>query len=288
MTNPTSERVQSRYINSLKFTKETYRIVLYLYLRPHEVVPGLEMAIVGLLVSIVCAIIVGIQFDYNHITSAIFENPFLVIIFLIVFAIFGIFQFVCGFKMAIGLRRPKWGSERWNLRESYTMEKLSLETTNSLAFYPCVIDYYVTLPFLFSRLTGGWLTTTWDNTPYLYDEIPYLVPTKKELSPKDPNNVPEFINFSATFFEEYFLKGHSDKTEYKYGDIFDIVEYKKVPDYALIRMNDEETEILIKKDAFNGDSWDDVKEFILNRQEEQKKLIKQEKKKNRKKRFKHD
>ena len=84
------------------------------------------------------------------------------------------------------------------------------------------------------------------------------------------------------------MKGHSDKTEYKYGDIFDIVEYKKVPDYALIRMNDEETEILIKKDAFNGDSWDDVKEFILNRQEEQKKLIKQEKKKNRKKRFKHD
>lgn len=276
------------FSNSFCFNRETYKYVFYLHMRPHEVVPGLEMIFCGFLVSFVGLIFFGFEFSTGDIIANVKEYLPFYIFFLILFVFYGLLQFFYGFKMTFGLRKPKWGTERWNLRELLTMEKLNSTSTATPVFAPCVVDFYVSISAISFRFMGGWLTTTWDNTPYLYDEIPYLVPTKKELSPTNPDKIPEFINFSTTFFEDYFLKGHSDKTEYKYGDIFDIVEYKKVPDYALIRMNDEETEILIKKDAFNGDSWAEVKEFILSKQEEQKKLIKQEKKKNRKKRFKHD
>ena len=270
--------------NSFSFNKDVYRLAFFLHTRPHEVYAGLEMLVIGFLISFGFVFVLWIPVCASHNDIIVFFSRHWVFWFFLAFITlyYGFAQLIYGVCLIVGLRRPFWGTIRWNLREDLTLERLSKANCSSLVFYPCIREPASLSLSIFSRVKGGWWGTSWYNAPLYYDEIPFILPTKRALTPKNLSQVPEFINFSATFFEDYFLKGHSDKTKYKYGDIFDIVEYKKVPDYALLRMNDGETEILIKTDAFNCGNWAEVKEFILDKKEEQKKGIKEEKKKKQK------
>lgn len=164
-----------------------------------------------------------------------------------------------GFRMWRGLRHPRWGHPRWDARTNATFRMLGDGSV------PKPISPYARSGFSpMTIMPMAWIGSSWSDQPLFYDIIPGLLPLVRHLDPRRNEGQPKrSITFEARFYPDRVEKGSTEHPQtYLYGEIFDIVEDKRFPSLAIIRMKDEVSEIVIHKDSFEGISWEGVKDYI--------------------------
>ena len=168
---------------------------------------------------------------------------------------------VYGFRLWRGLRRPRWGTPRWEARTELSFRALADGPT----WKPVSERAYRSLlagPFVLATL--AWADAEWHDEPYAFDSVPGLLPrfSREELEPGSP--APRLAWFEARFHADRVEKGRPGEgaASFDYSEVFDIVEDRRFPDLAIIRMGDERSEVVVRPSAFEGASWEEVKALV--------------------------
>ena len=168
---------------------------------------------------------------------------------------------VYGFRLWRGLRRPRWGTPRWEARTELSFRALAEGPT----WKPVSERAYRSLlagPFVLATL--AWADAEWHDEPYAFDSVPGLLPrfSREELEPGSP--APRLAWFEARFHADRVEKGRPGEgaASFDYSEVFDIVEDRRFPDLAIIRMGDERSEVVVRPSAFEGASWEEVKALV--------------------------
>lgn len=166
---------------------------------------------------------------------------------------------VYGFRMWRGLRHPHWGTPRWEARTNAAYRLLAEGPSKS----PLPTRFLNSWSPMFI-MSIAWYGCTWDDMPLFYDEIPGLWPLISMIDPRRNEGPPlRLASFEVRFYPNHLEKGSKTSgIAYRYEDVFDVVEDKKLPDLAIIRIKDMVSEVVVRPSALRGESWEEVKARI--------------------------
>lgn len=245
------------------FDEKTFQKFVRLFMEPHERPAGWWFIIA-------CSIMLCLYVLFLSITLSSTQQIIWIQVLLVLLSIACIRYVLLGAAMVIGIRRPSWGSKRWNSKTRMIFERLHYyDTENPLCFRTptslACSDRWP--PFLVSYslayLTFGNSSIFFDrfNAPLAYDLVPGLLPRYKD----GPNNIKLEIEFSGAFLPDCILKGSHERVfAESYADVHDVIEdQKRYPGLAIIRHENAYSQLVVFTDKLEGGTWDDVKRHIL-------------------------
>ena len=280
--------------NSFTFKEDDFRKYFALYLRPHENWSGvfcfsLFFAIISfygvhMLLNVVitlCSSIFGVsKVSLNDAWNSIISEGivfYIVAIVLATFFVIFVHLMVLSYRRTLGKEKIDWKSDKWTKRTQMAFAELHQGNTKKPAVEGT--HYFPLSLWDSTRLTFygfGIKQTKWYNRNAFFTNCEILpgLDFPKGLKEKNfvpPENLVLECEFESRFYEDRIEKGNvQHPVIFKYFDIFDIVEWCKVPEFAIIRMKDKESEIVIKKNAFDGKTWKQARQYILARKNEEK------------------
>lgn len=69
--------------------------------------------------------------------------------------------------------------------------------------------------------------------------------------------------FEARFYGDRLEKGSDGQAvTFVYADVFDIVEDRRFPDMAILRIKDKRSEVVVRPSAFEEATWEEVEDRI--------------------------
>ena len=255
------------YSNKFIFDHDAFYRCFLLYMRPHEKLAGIKGASFAATILFVLFLPINILFMQALLQNELIfndSNNIGYLLFAFVYLIF-ILQIVNGVIMFSGIKRPNVKLKRWNAKVSYSFYKLG--TTFRPSPYVDITSGDVPIYMRFKQLViGFWLGYDRFDVPRFYDEVPYLLPTLKELEVPKGALVPTSVNFQTTVTNDAIIKGNpANKVTFSFDQVYDIFEWKKIPEYAIVRMKNEEDQIIIKKDAFAKGTYEEFASFVRSR-----------------------
>ena len=255
------------FTNKFSFDSESFYKCFLLYMRPHEKLAGIKGA--SFAATIMFLLFLPI---HGMIILAILNHEFLIdrsdllICFLIGSCDFiFMLQIVNGVIMFSGIKRPNVKRRRWNAKVSYSFYKLGTSLRSSP--FAGIISVGFPIYYIISQHTMGfWAGYDRHDEPWFYDDIPYLLPTLKELEVPKGALVPTSVSFQTTVTNDAIIKGNpANNVTFSFDQVYDIFEWKKIPEYAIVRMKNEEDQIIIKKDAFTKGTYEEFASFVRSR-----------------------
>ena len=255
------------FANKFSFDSESFYKCFLLYMRPHEKLAGIQGASFAAVIMFLLFLPIHGMFILsiaNH-EFLIDSSDFLICIFIGSLDLIFTLQIVNGLIMFSGVKRPKVKGKRWIAKTKYAFHKLAttkcsspfLEISNSSSFLG-------TFP---TRFTLGWCFGYGKHDrPRFYDHIPYISPSLKSLAVPSGLMVPRSIDFQTTITHNSIVKGsREDGVTFSFDQVYDIFEWKKIPEYAIVRMKNEEDQIIIRKDAFTKGTYEEFASFVRSR-----------------------
>lgn len=156
-------------------------------------------------------------------------------------------------------RHPDWGSREWQAKSDAMFRHLaSGDTANPIDPSVEKTSFLLDSSFLCAK---GLLTLgdSWYDTRVSFRHLSWRFVRDRAERPTASHNVP----FSARFYADRIEKGsHGAVFARSYRDVFDVVEDKRYPDWAIVRSSDRVSHLVVKKSALLGASWDEVKARI--------------------------
>ncbi|WP_087193031.1 hypothetical protein [Gordonibacter sp. An230] len=249
------------------FDEAAFREYYELRFRPHDRPSGWKFMWLGL-VALAIGVFLGILVwpGVLHVVEALRSGAEVdvptVVLLLYLSAWCAAYSWVTvyGFRLWRGLRHPRWGAPRWEARTELSFRALADGPT----WRPVSERSYRSLlagPFVLATL--AWADAEWHDEPYAFDSVPGLLPrfSEDELRPSSP--APREARFEARFYRGSLSKGSGGgAAAFAYSEVFDIVEDRRFPDLAVIRMKDERSEVVVRPSAFEGASWEEVKALV--------------------------
>ena len=241
------------------FDEAAFRECFELRFRPHDRPTGWRLASLGLLsLSLGASFAAALAWLRAPDAAAAAEgggaDPLLAVLVPLVLAWCAAWARVAvfGVWLARGRRRPRWGAARWEARTELSFR--------ALADGPTLKPVSESADRLLPALGGA----GWSDAPWAYDLLPGLLPrfSREELEPGSP--APRLAWFEARFHADRVETGRPGEgaASFDYSEVFDIVEDRRFPDLAIIRMGDERSEVVVRPSAFEGASWEEVKALV--------------------------
>ena len=283
-----------KYKNKFIFDELAFRKYFELFMIPHQLwKDASRLSYIGLIFSTPWFFMIGVWYVcviQDALTGSYYnDNPFYHVSFIpptfiaLLYPVCMWFCFAYGayFSMKVrkGKHNPKWGTGEWNKRTRYAFQILKYGASR-----PALLGTYYTPALLWGAPFITWYSVAmhnkWYNCNYFFTNCCILpgVDFPKRNYLNDLEYQPDLqlmCDFESRFFEDHIEKGSKRKSvSFEYSEIFDIVESVRVPEFAIIRMKDQVTEIVVNKNAFEeASSWSEVREFIYSKmpKEERKK-----------------
>lgn len=109
-------------------------------------------------------------------------------------------------------------------------------------------------------LLGLGLFLGWSRAPWFYDKevgagLP--APSYKEIQHL------KVLSFSCSFYEDHIEKGSAGgAVTNTWADVIDVVEWKRIPEFAILRLRKGEGEVVVRKDLITQEDWGWIKEKV--------------------------
>lgn len=180
---------------------------------------------------------------------------------------------LAGAAGVLGIRQPRWHAVWCRIGMAHCLAKLRhTETASPDAGWRPISVATAMSPRLpktgrrkpywklsgFQELFQGLLG--WAREPRMYDTHPWEgtmppAPTVEELERTF------HITFRAAFFEDRIEKGRGSVFAARYDDIHDIIEWRRIPNLAVIRLKGGAGELLVRTDLMEPATWQRIKKL---------------------------
>lgn len=184
--------------------------------------------------------------------------------FLLTLGLIALAGTIFGVRLHLGYHKPNWIHPRWQVRIEMVFRFLHASDTQCMLFIGLdeqgkprrIVSTISPVTFL---MPFAYTDTGPHDQPLFFDIVPGILPRY----PKPTGDPIKPIQFRAEFYEDKIIKGsHGYVFVNDWSEILDVIEDKRYPNLAIIRKKETLEELVVKTDAFEGESWTQIKNRI--------------------------